>query len=293
MFIKQSRKIHSLEYDYSLSRYTARKSSISIICKTHGEFKQSPDSHLKGSGCPKCALSLKFNTAQFIDKLKKVHGARYDYSKLNYIGTIHDVEIICNIHGSFWQRASAHLKGNGCPTCGKCRKHANSHTGASEFEIRAKKIHGDKYKYDDVQYVNNTTRVKIFCVKHNEYFEQMPSAHLKGSGCQRCGIERNSSIRVWTREQFIYEAEMVHGCKYGYDDVIYVGTTDKVDIICYDHGVFRQTPANHLNLNQGCPKCSHSVSEPELEIIDFINGLDDSLEVKTSDRSILGGNRRM
>ena len=53
-FIQKARKVHNNKYDYSLVFYANAKTKVSIICPVHGEFKQTPDAHLHGSGCPKC-----------------------------------------------------------------------------------------------------------------------------------------------------------------------------------------------------------------------------------------------
>lgn len=56
-FIEKARKFHGNTYDYSLSNYEHSKSKLIIICKKHGEFKQSPNLHIRGNGCPKCRRS--------------------------------------------------------------------------------------------------------------------------------------------------------------------------------------------------------------------------------------------
>lgn len=59
-----------------------------------------------------------YNTEKFIQKAKEKHGDFYDYSNVDYKGSKEKVEIVCPKHGSFWQRADAHLGGKGCPQCG-------------------------------------------------------------------------------------------------------------------------------------------------------------------------------
>ena len=97
-----------------------------------------------------------------------------------------NVCINCPIHGEFWQRADAHLNGQGCPKCAvesntdKCK-----HT--KEFFVqKAIKAHNDKYNYSKVNYVNNRTKICIICPKHGEFW-QTPDNHLAGHGCPKCG----------------------------------------------------------------------------------------------------------
>ena len=55
-FIKNAKQVHGNKYDYKLCNYINNKDLIDITCKTHGLFKQIPQAHLKGSGCPKCGV---------------------------------------------------------------------------------------------------------------------------------------------------------------------------------------------------------------------------------------------
>lgn len=66
----------------------------------------------------------------------------------------------------------------------------------NDFVAKAIAIHGDKYGYDSVVYINNTTSVDILCPIHGK-FQQTPHAHLEGHGCPRCGIDKNIKLRVW------------------------------------------------------------------------------------------------
>ena len=53
-FIKKAEKVHNNKYDYSKSEYVTISEKIIINCKIHSEFRQTPDNHLQGKGCPKC-----------------------------------------------------------------------------------------------------------------------------------------------------------------------------------------------------------------------------------------------
>lgn len=125
----------------------------------------------------------------------------------------------------------------------------NKRKTTEQFINEAKKVHGDRYSYDSVIYINNYTKVKIYCYIHG-YFEQRPSEHLKGYGCKKC----SDNERKLNLYDFIEKAKVVHGDKYDYSKVIYKNYHSKVEIICKKHGSFLQTPAKHLK-GQGCPKC--------------------------------------
>lgn len=116
-FIKECDLIHGNKYDYSKVVYKNRETAVCIICPEHGEFLQTPKSHLSGCGCPKCANNVKLSTEEFIERCHRVWGDLYDYSKVNYVRSIDEVEIICKKHGTFFQTANSHLSGHGCPHC--------------------------------------------------------------------------------------------------------------------------------------------------------------------------------
>jgi hypothetical protein len=124
-----------------------------------------------------------------------------------------------------------------------------------EFIKRAVLIHQDKYSYDSVVYVNNYTKVKIYCKACQKYFEQTPKKHLEGYGCQECGKKYFSETYKYTREQFEEKARKIHHNKYNYKDVEYTGIFNNVKIFCNDcQKTFIQTPHSHL-AGHGCPYC--------------------------------------
>jgi|SaaInlStandDraft_1057018.scaffolds.fasta_scaffold06865_3 superfamily II DNA or RNA helicase len=178
-------KIHNNTYDYSnIKSYRNTKSKISIICPQHGYFKQSVAVHLKGGGCPKCA-GKNLTSEEVIADFKKIHGSKYDYSKVNYVKTLLPVEIICRIHGGFKQLRNNHLKGQGCPKCGIINNALNQRLTIEEFVKKSIKVHGDKYNYSKVKYRGNNKKVIIDCQTHGEFL-QTPSKHMFGQGCPTC-----------------------------------------------------------------------------------------------------------
>lgn len=184
-FIRKAKEIHGDKYDYSKVNYTYNRGKVIIICSEHGEFIQIPHDHLHGSGCSKCfekkrGESQKLNTEDFIRKAKAVHGNNYDYTKIKYINTHTKVIIICPEHGEFSQTAANHLQGQGCVKC------SGRYTiTTNEFIDKAKSVHGDKYDYSKVDYVDTKIKVIIICPEHGE-FKQSPYTHLIGTECPKC-----------------------------------------------------------------------------------------------------------
>ena len=180
-FIEKARKIYGDTYDYSKVEYRGCMQKICIICPQHGEFLITPNNFLRGHKCPKCAKNVKMSREEFIEKAKKVHGDKYDYSKVKIGGVDDKVCIICPEHGEFWTTTLNHLRGRNCSKCTK-----NKRFTTEEFIEASKQVHGKKYDYSKVEYVNNHTKVCIICPEHGEFW-QTPVNHLKGCGCVECG----------------------------------------------------------------------------------------------------------
>ena len=208
-------------------------------------------------------MSKRKTTEEFIKQAKEIHGDKYDYSKVEYKNNSTPVCIICPEHGEFWQRPNSHLKGNGCDACGGTKK-----LTTEEFIKRSKEIHGDKYDYSKVEYVDYETPVCIICPEHGEFW-QIPHTHLskRNSGCPKCRYVKswNTRGRI-TTEEFIEKAKSVHGDKYNYSKVVYKNIRTKVCITCPEHGDFFQLPKHHVSRKHGCPICSESHLEKELRI---------------------------
>ena len=210
-------------------------------------------------------MTKRLTTAEFVKKAIEVHGDKYDYSKVEYMGTHKNVCIICPEHGEFKQTPANHLNGRGCPKCSResCQKNLSS--TKEEFINKAREVHGDKYDYSKVDYTNANTHVCIICPEHGE-FKQTPSMHLSGNGCPKCGIESMQKKQSSTTEEFINKAREIHGGKYDYSKVQYVNSHTDVCIICPEHGEFKQTPNKHL-MWQGCPNCNNNKLESEIKLL--------------------------
>ena len=134
-----------------------------------------------------------------------------------------------------------------------------------EFLQEARMVHGDKYDYSKVEYVNQETKVCIICPIHGDFW-QKPRVHLMGRGCQECGKEicrkpkQNTKKRrkrtEWNTDTFIEECKKLYGEeRYTYENTKYNGVRNKVHVNCPKHGDFLTTPNKFLNGRCGCQKC--------------------------------------
>ena len=131
----------------------------------------------------------------------------------------------------------------------------------NDFINKSNKIHNNKYDYSLVQYKNNKTKVKIICPVHG-VFEQIPQNHLLGSNCIKCTNDKQSK----STNNFIKESNKVYNNKYDYSLVQYKNNKTKVKIICPVHGVFEQSPTNHLLLKHECNKCKIDKKRKQIDI---------------------------
>lgn len=217
--INKFKGVHGDRFDYSKVEYKNYQEKVTIICDLHGEFKQAPAIHLNGGACPKCSnenLSFKFKYSEeeAIKKLRETHGEKYEY--LDFNGTQKRLRIICPIHGEFLQFYQHHRKGSGCPKC-SYEKTGNLNRDSQEKVISDFiETHGDKYIYDEVEYIDSTKKVKIKCKEHGEFW-QLPCHHKKGVGCPSCSESKGEkeTSKILDRHGFSYIKQFkFDDCKY-------------------------------------------------------------------------------
>ena len=128
-----------------------------------------------------------------------------------------------------------------------------------EFIRKAKEIHGDKYDFSKVNYINAKEKVCIICHKkddmgqeHGEFYIR-PCNVINGTGCPKCG-----NRFTYTREEWIAKANFVHSNKYDYSLIESTNGKAYGTIICPIHGQFKQQLGSHIN-GCGCPKCNKGV----------------------------------
>jgi|DEB0MinimDraft_6_1074348.scaffolds.fasta_scaffold32190_2 hypothetical protein len=192
-------------------------------------------------------------TALFIERARRVHGDRYDYSRVEYKKAIIKVDIVCKEHGVFRQLPQDHLRGRGCRACGSKRRAIIKTYTTGSFIEKASLIHRGKYNYSEVDYKKSNIKISILCDVHG-LFLQMPAHHLQGQGCPKCGGISTASKRRLSKSGFTARAKKIHRDRYDYSKVKYKNNSTKVLIICKKHGVFNQRPSCHLQ-GKGCPKC--------------------------------------
>lgn len=218
---------------------------IELECLKHGKFsKRFYDLMKSDLGCPKCSNEkkseeTKISPEKFILKAKKIHGDKYDYSKVNVpINGTNDINIICPIHGEFTQKVKSHLNGCGCPKCGM-NKTIDSQRLTTEIVIdNCKKVYGDKYDYSKVNWIDSDHKITITCHVHGD-FETNYFDFLKGHECPKCYEENN---RLKNEKTFKENIQKLNNNKIIFPkDFKYINSYTNVKII-YDGEVIERDP---------------------------------------------------
>ena len=271
-FIGESQSIHDHLYDYKNTIYTNAKTKVTIKCNNCGnDFFQLPYNHLSGKGCPECGKlkSIKcrsLTTSEFNEKSIKIHGDIFDCSEVNYINNYTPVKLRCKIcNYTFMRNPNSHMRGTGCPNCsGKVKLTIYT------FIEKANIIHDFKYEYFESIICNNKSKVKIRCKTCEHIFYQSVASHLRGKGCPKCKTQNTISRCKLPTQEFINRSNVIHDFKYEYTYIEYVNYYVNVSIKCKEcNKIFFQSPSNHLQ-GKGCPYCSHFISVPENEFLEYI-----------------------
>lgn len=189
----RANKVHNFKFDYKLVRYVNGRSAVSIVCPVHGVFSQRAGQHSFGKGCYECR---NYDTLSWVAEALKIHGNKYTYSKVKYLGPHSKVIITCPKHGDFEQLPKHHLNsGSGCRKC----NNLNIDTWLFEANV----IHNYKYTYENITSLNSYNNVEIICPIHGK-FSMRPLNHTYcGQGCRECSSFGYRKQRAGTF--YIYE----------------------------------------------------------------------------------------
>jgi len=213
--------------------------------------------HVRNSNGRRYKTTKKLTTTEFISRSNIVHNNKYNYDNAIYINASTKVEVYCQKHGVFNQRAADHMKGRGCPCCARETSGKKKRLNKEDLINRCNKIHNNKYNYTKLTYKTIRDKGIILCPLHGEFLASI-SNHLSGTGCKKCYEQYKVHNNKSNTEEFIAKANNIHG-NYIYNKTIYTTSDSKVVITCPKHGDFKQKPNAHLN-GHGCPICGNIIS---------------------------------
>jgi len=217
---------------------------------------------------------VKYTTELIVSNLKDKFGDAYDYTNVEYNGD-KPIHIICNKHKLDIKNHYYNLIKKDI-LCSKCKAEYNGKCNV--INKLNDKFGEDYYGYDKLDYVNNTTKIKLICKKHGE-FELIPADIPRHNGCEKCRLESN---RLKEYDKWLHDVKIIHGNKYDYSLVDYQGSQNKVKIICSIHGEFETTPEGHKTKSGGCKDCRYLYTKESNsigfdEIVKRSNVIHDSL----------------
>ena len=238
-------------------------------------------------------MPKRLTTEEVVEQFKKVHGDKYDYSKVKYTINSNKVEIVCLDHGSFFQLPTCHKQGKGCRECGSKITAEKVKFTQEEALERCIARGGDHYLYDNMIYISAKEKIEIFCTIHKEYFWQKYDSHVSSlRGCKKCADERTGNSSRFTQE------EAMELCisrdvdnKYNYDKMTYITARNKIKIYCKEHkGYFWQTFYDHVNAKYDCQSCSSSGFDKNKPAIMYyllvVNGNDHAYKIGITNRTV-------
>lgn len=201
----------------------------------------------------------RMSVSDFVRDAKAAHGDIYDYSRIKELPLYKEkVEIVCKIHGAFWQQAGNHKQGKGCFECGKLKFSQAKTLDTKTFIKRAKQVHGNTYSYKKSVYTGQNDQIVITCKTHGE-FTMQPANHWLGKGCFRCaadsrGVKRrgrwvsSKDIKNLLPKNIAFSDTRSEFSQYHY-----------AQLVCKTHGNISSSVARIL-AGKFCGKCSSTQS---------------------------------
>ena len=132
----------------------------------------------------------KLSEQAILDAFRDRHGNKYQYPPFPDTFTVHSrISIICPVHGEFRQIITNHMKGQGCPECGKTKQAETFKRHLitrREFEQKARAVHGLMFEYSELPVeFSLDDNIIIYCNEHNHVFFGVAREHLNGKGCEK------------------------------------------------------------------------------------------------------------
>ena len=256
-------------YDLSESVINGWYKPFKLKCSIHGEFETTvakinyKTTHI----CEKCA-----KRTEFLKEMRKLYGDRYNFSLYGLDGNYDEGNVICKKHGSFHVTYDSLKQKAECPLCVQesmldelfglnGMKNRTYEETLSEMKERLGEERFNNFEFDPSTYHGFHRKIRAYCKKHDEWFEQTPERIAEGRGCDACSYEHKYGSLKHYKKTFEECAREVHGDQYdylGFDE-----ETGEYIMYCHvkdengkEHGIFKQTRGHHLD-GQGCPVCRY------------------------------------
>jgi hypothetical protein len=206
----------------------------------------------------------KITTEEYLERVKSIHGNKYDYSKVEYINTRTKVILICKTHGAFEIKADNVLAGQGCGQCAR-DKHKLTYLSQERLDNLID-IHKNKYGYPDLNVVDG--KIVIVCSQHGR-FEQSLHQHEYGHGCPNCGRIKSNEIKTRRCKTCNLDLELENFApRFKTCNSCLASTPEKTLIVCSKCGeekatdFFYKSKLSHTGYRKECKACKAAVEKP-------------------------------
>lgn len=204
--VARFRKRHGERFNYDKVEFVDNDTEITVTCGVHGDFQVTPNRHYLGPCCKGCKndhlrnirRKVTMTREEYIVLAVAAHGDKYDYSKMEYLGTNHPIVAKCKKHGNFQVMSRNHLDGSGCNAC---RLDADPHfkeTAQSRHDrLRGDCVakHGKIYDYRKTKFHHPKNEIKFQCLVHGSQ-TQFLDDHLE-NGCPDCPTEKPTTLEAF------------------------------------------------------------------------------------------------
>ena len=202
-FIEKSKQIWGNKYNYSKTEYIGANTKVIIICDKHSDFEQIPSNHYK-YGCRLCGHKKNIRNKELKENCKNmfkiksniIHNNFYNYAKSYYINVKTKLIVTCIKHGDFSISPNNHLRGKGCPECGRIKCANDKIKPYKEYNEEFIKLYGNKYDYSLVKWSGSSNPITVLCKMHGR-FNILPYLHKKGKECSKCSNQHSNISIEW------------------------------------------------------------------------------------------------
>jgi hypothetical protein len=252
-----------LPEDTDTNRYSNCKTKLVHICKQEHRYPQTPSDHLQGYGCPECAGNkVKIDAEYRNECIIRNIDLPEDNDENRYVNTHTPILHVCKKgHSPYKQSPASHLKGCGCPVCGRITVVLAQSLTDQQYRGECERLNIDPPDNNDTNlYINNRIKLSHTCKYEHPSYQQRPGDHLRGQGCPICGNRSSGLAQRKTHEQYTRECTAFNfDLPEIADDNKYTTATTKLRHVCKVKHVYLQTPNNHLK-GVGCPSCMYKTA---------------------------------
>jgi hypothetical protein len=284
--LQRAVEVHGDLYDYSKSEYIRNDYNIIIGCKIHGDFSQTPSSHVSTKrGCPKCGRE---RTTSAIISSKGITWDRVlvrayklgvsivseCVGPINYNLTLN---LSCPTHGVFSKTVRQFFTRSENRACFKCSRDYGADLRRNSIDKVSKtllEIYGDRYDFPYLgkEYKDSHSKITGVCGTHGEFASLYYDQVTKNVGCPKCkGDETSVRLSLKFGEWLDY-CNKKYSSKYDYSLVDWdTRYCENLNIVCPSHGSFLQNWKDHAHgCVMGCPKCAVNFSKGEEVLASYI-----------------------